>query len=79
MNFKYKSDPNADKEEGVKKSANFADIINGCPQTISLYFSDRQTSKRPLQKSSPRPAAPPPESIVTAAGEEDEGEEVIII
>ena len=25
----YKTDPNADKGEGVKKSENFADIISG--------------------------------------------------
>ena len=28
--FYHKSDPNADKGEGVKKSENFADVINGC-------------------------------------------------
>ena len=31
MIFLYKSDPNTDKGEGVKKSEIFVDIINGSP------------------------------------------------
>ena len=39
MNFiVYKSDPNADKGEGVEKSENFADIINGSSLTLILLL-----------------------------------------
>ena len=34
MNFHYKSVPNEDKGEGVKKSENFVDILNGCPLIV---------------------------------------------
>lgn len=42
LKLEYKSDPNADRGEGVKKSYNFADIISGAP--LAGHGRRQQTS-----------------------------------